>query len=122
MPNYEFLLVRGIPVPKVDVYLMQEKLGAQLFDESCFSGQDKKIACINIIYELDTMLRRFRENNGGLMPDAFDINDPGWIYIPVEIFDPDTGITTAPSKNKPVGLVGWFRAKKYHRVSTRRAL
>lgn len=116
----DFILVRGVPVPQIDVILKQEELGAQLFDESVFADREKKVACANIIFALDTALARFRVANPTRLPDAFDIGDSSWLYIPVDIFAPETGITTGPSKDKPVGLIGWFRIKKYYRV-TRRA-
>jgi hypothetical protein len=111
----EVIYVRGIPVSKLDVYVQQERLGAQLFDESMFRSLQKQIACATVISQLDVEYRKSIEKKGPLGVDEIrriDIGDPSWLYIPVNIFGPDTGVVMMPSKNSPGGKMAWFRYRR----------
>lgn len=115
----EFIFIRGLPLFRSEVYMHQQRLGAQLFDESMFSNDDvKRYACATVIRELDTSLAMLIAGRGyGLSDDEIaliDIGDPGWVYIPVNLFGKESPILTAPSKDKPAGLVAWFRMRKQY--------
>lgn len=112
------IFVRGIPIATWEVVQFEQKFGGMLFDESVFSTMDKKIACANVIVQLDKQLRLyFEKNRTRALPDAVDIGDPSWIYIPVAFMPPDdTTIMTPFTTEKPAGLVGWFRTKRFYLV------
>lgn len=108
--------VRGIPVDAAEVVQKELELDAMLFDESMFDTASKRIACANIIFALDTKLRVYQETKMTWdLPQTIDIGDGGWLYIPVWLFPPDSGIITPQTRDKPAGLVGWFRTKRYFR-------
>lgn len=111
-PNYdEWVVVRGIPVARWEIVQLQDRLGAQLFDESLFKEQHKRLACANVITALDRRLRYMQElaKDPSYIPDSVDIGDVSWLYIPVSF----AGFTTVRTKKFPAGVVGWFRFKKY---------
>lgn len=115
----EFIFVRGIPVLRSEVYMHQQRLGAQLFDESMFCSNDvKRYACATVVRELDIKLgvviasRRYPLNDNEIT--LIDIGDPSWVYIPVSLFGKESPILTVPSKDKPAGLVAWFRMRKQY--------
>ncbi len=116
----EVIYVRGIPVSKLDVYVQQERLGAQLFDESMFRSLQKQIACATVISQLDVEYRKSIEKRGPLGVDEIrriDIGDPSWLYIPVNIFGPDAGVIMVGTKDSPAGKVAWFRYRRQYRAS-----
>lgn len=118
----DVVYIRGIPIGRQEVYFHQQRLGAQLFDESMFNDRHKQQACATIIYELDRTYRRYIEKYGepteNSEPIRLDIGDPSWVYIPVPLFNPSfesTGILSIKTKEKPVGLIAWFRYKKQYK-------
>lgn len=118
----EYIFVRGIPMKRTEVAMHQARLGAQLFDESMFVEFRKKMACASVIKQLDYSLRQYIEKHGRIGTDkivTIDIGDPSWVYIPVLLFAPpeQSGIVMMSSKEKPVGLVGWFRMKKQYQTA-----
>lgn len=109
-----YVPVRGVPVAIEEVVQFEQKFGGMLFDEVVFKDHGKRIACANIINALDRKLALMRALRGDLrwLPESIDINDPGWLYIPVGFH----GLESVPSKDKPAGVVGWFRVKKYFKI------
>lgn len=112
------ILVRGIPMSRTEVYLHQERLGAQLFDESMFEQTRQKVACANVIAHLDKVLIAQLIKLGLTeVPDDImievDIGDPNWGYIPVKLFSSHELIQVRPTKEAPAGRVAWFRYKRY---------
>jgi hypothetical protein len=109
------MLVRGVPVLKSEVVMYQEKLEAQLFDEGVFDTAHKKWHCANVIRELlDPALKAWRVKTGRTdLPEHMDVGDPNWFYIPVGFL----GYTIVPTKEKPAGVVAWYRRKRYFIVS-----
>ena len=115
------ILVRGLPMTRVEVYLHQERLGAQLFDESMFATANQKFACANVIAHLDKTLKAELYKLGLTeLPDEImielDIGDPGWGYIPVKLFPSNSVVKVLPTKDTPAGRVAWFRYKKYFKT------
>lgn len=112
-PN-KYIQVRGIPIPTDDVVAFELEFGGQLFDESTFDTKDKKIACANVIRELDRYLRIWQEKNMTReLPEYLpNFPDRAWLYIPVDLFPPGSGVIIGRSKERPAGLVAWFRVKR----------
>ncbi len=105
--------VRGIPVDAAEVVQKELEMGAMLFDESVFDTLQKQIACANVIVSLDKKLRVYQETHKTRqLPEYLDIGDKSWLYIPMFIFKPDSDIITPRTKDKPAGLVAWFRVKR----------
>ena len=57
-------------------------------------------------------IMRYVRNDKDYMPEMIDIGDPSWHYIPVGF----AGINTPATKEKPAGVVGWFRFKKLYKL------
>lgn len=117
----DVIYVRGIPMLAWEVIQHQDRLGAQLFDESMFATIQKKQACANVIVALDIALRKYLEKEGWReVPDekiiVIDIGDPAWKYIPVKLFPSDGIVTVARTKDSPAGKVAWFRMKRMFAV------
>jgi hypothetical protein len=110
----EWMLVRGVPVLKSEVIYYQEKLEAQLFDEGVFPKLTHKQACANVIRFLDEALKRWQvaKGQGAILPEYLDIGDPAWFYIPVGF----QGYTVVATRDKPAGVVAWYRRKRYFAV------
>lgn len=117
----EVIYVRGVPISKLDVYVQQERLGAQLFDELMFlHNRQKQLACATVISQLDFEYKRSVERIGPLGVDEIrriDIGDPSWLYIPVNIFGPESGVIVMPTKDSPAGKMAWFRYRRQFRAS-----
>lgn len=113
----EVILIRNVPVRTQDVIDIQNEFDAQLFDESVFHDNAKKIACASVIHQLDTVYNRF-ERSQGRPPDQVDIGDGAWVYIPVPLFN-DANIISVRTKDKPAGMIAWFRRKKIYAQSRR---
>lgn len=109
--------IRGIPIDAAEVVMKELELGAMLFDESMFNTPTKRIACANVIVELDRQLRVYQETRKTRqLPQYLDIGDKSWLYIPHWIFDPEGGeVISLRTKDKPAGLVAWFRVKRSFR-------
>jgi len=104
----ELIYVRGIPVSRLEVAAISMRYDAHLFDEVMFMNNEaKRIACANVIHELDKKLA-IETKRLGKRPEELDIGDKSWLYIPIPLSGPDTIIQT----NK----VAWFRVKRYHRL------
>jgi hypothetical protein len=119
----EIMHIRGVPIETREVFLQQERLGAQLFDECMFmNSQKKRLACANVIVELDRKFAESVAKSGPLGKNeirTLDIGDPSWYYIPVMLINPaETNVIVMPTKDRPAGLVAWFRIKRYHRGVT----
>lgn len=109
--------VRGIPVDAAEVVQKELELGAMLFDESVFDTLNKQIACANVIVALDKRLRVYQETHmTRQLPETIDIGDKSWLYIPMHIFKPDSDIITLQTREKPAGLIAWFRVKRGFRA------
>lgn len=108
IPEDEIMYIRGIPVSRLEVASISMRYDAHLFDEVMFMHDEaKRIACANVIVELDKRLA-IETKKQGKRPTELDIGDKSWLYIPIPLSGPDTLIQT----NK----VAWFRIKKYHKV------
>lgn len=119
--NSEKILVRGVPVSIEDIKVVQDNFGVQLFDESVFEADFQKTACANILVELDRKVFEWQvKNKTGELPDALDIGDKSWIYLPIYIFNPSQ-VNPLPTPDHPAGLLAWFRAKKGWRVQKRQS-
>lgn len=116
--NREIVMIRNVPVRTLDVIRLQEELEAQLFDESVFHDPVKKVACAQVIHTLDTEYNRY-EMTHGHPPVQLDIGDGAWVYLPVPMFQ-DASIVSLRTKDKPAGIVAWFRRKKIYAVATNR--
>ncbi len=110
-PNFlnrdDFIYVRGLPVRRWEIAKFEQKFGGMLFDETNMPTQARKVACANVITALDRQLatmRRLRQDPDYL-PEAVDIGDKLWLYIPVGF----EGLGTIRTKEKPAGILGWFR-------------
>jgi hypothetical protein len=119
MPNNdEYITIRGIPFPRAEVYLQQERLGAQPFDESLFNGYGKKIACAQVIRALDFAYNAVIQKRGYPLGEdeimQIDIGDGAWVYIPILIVPPSSNIIVMPTEDRPAGLIAWFRRKKIY--------
>jgi len=118
----DWIKVRGIPMLRLEVAWHEERLGGMLFDESVFHNEIKKKACANVIKALDRALKIYLVKKD--LPDlpeepvAIDIYDPGWLYIPVKLSGPESGIVYMPTKESPAGKVAWFRIKKGYKVAS----
>lgn len=115
MNNDEYIAVRGLPIKLEEIALQQYRLGANLFDESVFSTRTKKIACANVLVELDKQFARSVAKKGPLGREeirVIDIGDPSWLYIPIMLMPPGGNIIVGGSKNSPAGKPGWFRMRK----------
>lgn len=115
----EVILVRGIPFLAEEIEEMQHKLDAQLFDESMFADDFAKQAyCANVLRALDTVLKQWQvKHNTRDLPEYIDIGDKLWFYIPVNLFPPEEeqgidAIIVMPTKERPAGLVGWYRRRR----------
>lgn len=117
--NSSTTLVRGIPMLTDEVIAMELQFGGQLFDESTFDTTAKKVACANVIHELDRYLRVWQEKNHTTeLPDYLpDFPDRSWLYIPVALFPPDSGMVALRTIRNPAGLIAWFRVKKHFRFN-----
>ena len=105
--------VRGIPISRDEVISKELEIGWQLFDESTFDTQEKRVACANVILALDLALRQWQEQNSTeRLPQYLDIGDRSWFYVPIDLFPPNSGITMVKTKARPAGLVAWFRVKR----------
>lgn len=113
---HDFIFIRGVPIATEEVAMMEQKVGGMLFDESNFEHRSQKEACANVIVSLDIALRQYLERYDDY-PDRIDIGDAGWLYVPVLLFAPDENqtIITPQTKQRPAGLVAWFRYKKIYR-------
>jgi hypothetical protein len=111
----DFIYVRGIPVARWEIAQFEQKFGGMLFDETNMPTPDKKVACANVITSLDKQLAVMRglRRNPDYLPESVDVGDPGWLYIPVAF----EGLSAIPTRDKPAGIVGWFRVKKLTRVA-----
>lgn len=110
----KFINVRGIPIPVDDVVAFEMEFGGMLFDESAFDTHDKKVACANVIVELDRYLRIWQEkNNTRELPEYLpNFPDKTWLYIPVSLYPPGSGVTILRTSDRPAGLNAWFRVKR----------
>lgn len=120
----QYIFIRGVPVTRLEVYVMQERLGAQLFDESMFRNIEKRKACADVIYTLDQKLGEFLAKAGLYeIPDdpnniiQLDIGDPSWYYIPIKLFPSTAKVIIGKSKDRPAGVVAWFRARKTYQAA-----
>lgn len=116
--NREIILIRNVPVDTRDVIAIQEEYGAQLFDEGVFHDIHKKVACAQVMHTLDTYYYRF-EQQYGYPPEQVDIGDGAWVYIPIQMF-PQEEIISLRTKEKPAGMIAWFRRKKIYAMQGRR--
>ncbi len=113
----ETVMVRGVPVSRMEVIQFEQKFGGMLFDESSMSTGTKKTACANVIVVLDRQLRTMQELRGdaSYLPDSVDIGDVSWLYIPVGFKSPVETITIRTPRTRKflAGIVGWFRIRKH---------
>lgn len=127
LPLYDdTIFVRGFPLSRAEVFTKQEELGAQLFDESMFDTEAKRIACANVILILDQALKTFLLQKGlKSIPEddivSIDIGDSNWNYIPVALTPPNSALIFMPTREAPAGKVAWFRYKKYFRIGQHHA-
>lgn len=114
----EYIFMRGIPIPRAEIYLQQERLEAQPFDESMFKDPAKKIACAQVIRSLDFAYHEICRKRGYELRDneimQVNIGDGAWVYIPILIVPPESNIVVMPTKDRPSGIVAWFRRKKIY--------
>ena len=114
----EVIMIRNVPIDTREVIAVQQEHGAQLFDESIFHDPSKKVACAQVIHHLDTEYAKY-EHVHGRPPIQLYIGDGAWVYIPVQMF-PQENIISVRTKNKPAGMVAWFRKKKIYAVKPSR--
>ena len=116
----EFVILRGIPISRTEVYLKQQWLEAQPFDVSLFVTESKRRACAQVIRQLDfkyhEIIQARRRPLGENEIMHIDIDDPSWIYIPILLVPPDSTVRIMPTTDRPGGLVAWFRRKKIHKI------
>lgn len=108
----KYIKVRGIPVERWEIEQFEQKFGGMLFDEALFmSNEAKRVAVANVVNALDKQLALMRRlaRDPVYLPDYVDIGDRFWLYIPVGF----GGVVSIPTRDKPAGVVGWFRVKRY---------
>lgn len=107
----ETIKVRGIPINRDEVIAKELEIGGMLFDEPVFKDRNKKEACANVLRALDRKLKVYQQTfKTKDLPPYLDIGDRSWLYVPVNLFPPDSYIVV-------IGKAAWFRVKRYMPVT-----
>lgn len=111
-----YVFVRGFPVELSEILAIQLRIGGDLFDESVYRSERARIACAQVIRQLDMQLGRlrFQKQDPNYLPDHIDgraIGDGLHHYIPFG-FKFNVPVKFGKTKDRPTSLVGWFRRKR----------